>query len=291
MIFVSTGGTPARSGADTAQDFLHHGIRAIELSGGASAPGLEASLVALRDEATFQVHNYFPPPSDPFVLNLASADREVHARSMAHVRTAIRWASSVGQGVYSFHAGFRITPEVRELGRPIAKHPLRPREEALSAFGDAVLILSAEARREGVRLLVENNVVSAANLATFGEDPLLLCQPGEMAAFMSEMPTDVGLLLDVAHLKVSATSLGFDAVAAHALVLPWIRAYHLSDNDGLTDSNGAVTTDSWFWGVIDPGLDYYSLEVYGVSAAELARQQAFTAARLATAPVSHKMIS
>jgi sugar phosphate isomerase/epimerase len=98
---------------------------------------------------------------------------------------------------------------------------------------------------------------------------------------MARMPSNVGVLLDVAHLKVSARSLGFDPVAAHVQLKPWIQGYHLSDNDGTADSNEIVTADSWFWEVIEPRLDYYTLEVYGVSSAELAKQYELVKARLA----------
>jgi len=44
---------------------------------------------------------------------------------------------------------------------------------------------------------------------------------------------------------------------------PWIKAYHFSDNDGLSDSNNLIDEDSWFWPHIKKDLDYYSIEVYG----------------------------
>ena len=289
MIFVSTGGAPAWPAATTAAEFARHGIDAIELSGGAFSPTQEADLRAMGGDVVFQIHNYFPPPAAPFVFNLASADAVICERSVQHVRTAMRWAVAFGRPVYSFHAGFRIDPSAAELGRPIARQSLRDRASALDQFGEKILLLAQEARREGVTLLIENNVVSGTNMATFGEDPLLLADPGEMATFMREMPVEVGLLLDVAHLNVSARTLGFDPVAAHATVTPWIHGYHLSDNDGITDSNGPVTETSWFWDVIDRRLDYYSLEVYGVPTAELARQLQFTAAKLAVPNDSHRI--
>lgn len=281
MIFVSTGGVRARSAVETAMDFCQHGIPAIELSGGAHSVTQEADLLALRNDMVLQVHNYFPPPAQPFVFNLASFDPTSIARSVEHVRWAIRLSVTLGRPVYSFHAGFRLNPLVSELGRPIGRRTLHNRAAALQQFGEKVLSLAEEARREGVTLLIENNVLSKVNLATFGEDPLLLTEPEEIASFMEQMPAHVGLLLDVAHLKVSAQTLGFDSIAGHAEVKPWIRGYHLSDNDGLTDSNQAVTAQSWFWNVIEAGLDYYSIEVYGMSPAELALQYTFVKGRLA----------
>ena len=271
MIFVSTGGARNQTAAATAGDLLGCGIPAVELSGGLYFEDYEAQLIGLRRQLMLQVHNYFPPPKHPFVLNLASADPGILERTLQHVRTAVRLAVSLERPIYSFHAGFRIDPQVTDLGRPLGAQVLRDRASALLQFQEMVLLLAEESRREGSTLLIENNVLAPFNLAKFGEDPLLLTHPEEIAAFMSGMPANVGLLLDVAHLKVSANTLGFDLHAAHHQLEPFIRGYHLSDNDGTADSNDALTENSWFWTVINPNLDYYTLEVYK-SPVELVQQ-------------------
>jgi sugar phosphate isomerase/epimerase len=281
MIFVSTGGIRAKSAVETALDFFKHGIPAIELSGGAYSETYETDLIALSKELKFQVHNYYPPPLQPFVFNLASSDEVLVGRSVEHVRKAIHLAVSLGRPIYSFHAGFRINPRVSELGQPLGQHVLRDRTSALEQFGENVLMLAEDARREGVTLLIENNVLNAVNMEKFGEDPLLLTNPDEIVAFMQNMPSNVKLLLDVAHLKVSATSIGFDPFTGHEKIKPWIRGYHLSENDGTADTNESIRSDSWFWQVIDPSLDYYSLEVYQVSSTELASQYELVKAKLA----------
>ena len=281
MLFVSTGGVRKKCAAESAIDFYNLGIPAVELSGGAYSVTCESDLLSLPKSISLQVHNYFPPPADPFVFNLASNDLNIAERSIKHVREAMRLAVAVERPVYSFHAGFRINPRVAELGQAMSRHVLCERHTALKQFGEKVLILAEEARREGVKLLIENNVLSMLNLNTYGEDPLLLTHPDEIVTFMGEMPSNIRLLLDVAHLKVSANTLGFDPVDAHEKIRPWIQAYHLSDNDGSADTNEIVTADSWFWNVIEPGLDYYSLEVYRVSNTELANQYEFTKAKLA----------
>jgi sugar phosphate isomerase/epimerase len=193
----------------------------------------------------------------------------------------MRLALALERPVYSFHAGFRINPRVAELGQTISRHLLCDRDRALKQFGEKVLMVAEEARREGVKLLIENNVLNKVNLTIYGEDPLLLTHPDEIVMFMDEMPSNVRLLIDVAHLKVSAQTLDYDLVEAHDKVRPWINAYHLSDNDGTADTNEVVTTDSWFWNLIEPGLNYYSLEVYRLPTAELVNQYEFVKAKLA----------
>ena len=53
------------------------------------------------------------------------------------------------------------------------------------------------------------------------------------------------------------------------------------DNDGLIDANGPVQEDSWFWPHLRRDLDYFSLEVYGATPAELASQVQLVERRLA----------
>jgi sugar phosphate isomerase/epimerase len=271
-VFVSTGGIREKSAIDTARSLFKQGISAVELSGGAFLENQIDEILLLKNDITFQVHNYFPPPRQPFVFNLASSDPVLLQQSIEHVRSAVRLSAAVGRPVYSFHAGFRINPKVSELGQSLGNSTLRDRNSSLQEFGESVLLLAEEARSEGVTLLIENNVLNIRNFYTFGEDPLLLANPDEIRTFMNEMPVNVGLLLDVAHLKVSGVTLGFNLINAHKMLMPWIRGYHLSDNDGTDDSNQIVTKDSWFWEVIKPGLDYYSLEVYNVPFQELVTQ-------------------
>lgn len=286
MIYVSTGGRRDVAADVTAAEYLANGIAAVELSGGLSRPDLCEALEALKrsaPEASFQVHNYFPPPQVPFVLNLASLDPQVMKLSRAHVERAVRLGRALGCPRYSFHAGFLVDPKVSELGQRIRQRALYPRAQALDLFIDTVRSLAAWAESEGAQLLIENNVLSARNLAEFGENPLLMVEQAEILTVLREMPRNVGLLLDVAHLKVSAATLGFDAAAVLRDLTPWIRAYHLSDNDGTADSNEPVRADSWFWPFLRSDLNYYSLEVYGVSNTELREQQRLAQRKLALA--------
>ncbi len=281
MIFISTGGRYRQTAVETALDYYEHGIFGIELSGGSHSETYYSDLMALPTQMRFQVHNYFPPPVSPFVFNLASYDTVISKLSIEHVRSAIRLAIALCRPIYSFHAGFRINPKVNELGRNLTQYPLLDRTTALDVFFERLTLLAEEAQQEGVTLLVENNVINKTNLALFGEDPLLLTHPDEISTFMSKVPSNVGLLLDVAHLKVSGTALGFDFVAAHKQLKPWIKAYHLSDNDGSADSNNSVSEESWFWDDLVRGLDYYSLEVYQTPTSELVVQRDFVATKLA----------
>jgi len=89
---------------------------------------------------------------------------------------------------------------------------------------------------------------------------------------MGLLPDSVRQLIDVAHLKVSANSLNFDASQMFELCNERIAAYHLSDNNGLEDSNKQFGEDAWFWPHLKSDVDYYSVEVYGCTSEELLQQ-------------------
>ena len=276
MIFVSTGGENRRTATKTALHYYDYGINSVELSGGLYSSNFENELLSMPEDIYLQLHNYYPPPEQPFVFNLASIDPDISKLSISHVRQAIRIASLVNRPIYSFHAGFRIDPRVSELGRQLGRHNLLPRDQSLDVFGDRITMLAEEASLEGVTLLVENNVINKKNYESYGEDPLLLTHPDEIHWFMERTPSNVGLLLDVAHLKVSANTRSFDMVRAHEKLKRWIQGYHLSDNDGSADTNHPVAVDSWFWSHIVRGLNYYSLEVYRQSPEFLLTQYKLT---------------
>ena len=66
-------------------------------------------------------------------------------------------------------------------------------------------------------------------------------------------------------IKVSANSLGFNPVKMIKKCNECVGGYHLSDNDGFSDTNHSFLEDAWFWKYLKPDLNYYSVEVYGQS--------------------------
>jgi sugar phosphate isomerase/epimerase len=281
MIYVSTGGSSGQSALKTAQQYIEVGIDSIELSGGMPEKDLLIGLKRLRSMVNFAVHNYFPPPDNPFVFNLATPNEELAHQSMCQVETAIIWALELGHSFYSFHAGFLLDPKVSDLGRRIPNQGLVERELAMNLFLDRVNSLARFAEKEGVTLLIENNVLSQNNHVNFSGNPFLMADAHECVHVMKNTPDNVRLLVDVAHLKVSANSLNFDPVEFLALCDGWISGYHLSDNDGHSDSNGIVTANSWFWPYLKKDLTYYSLEIYKVDVSVLVKQRHYVTSQLA----------
>lgn len=231
---------------------LEHGFD-LELSSqlSFSSASLE-TLYGTGSRIRFLVHNYFPPPPEPFVLNLASQSPDIHRKSVSHCLNAIDLCSRLGAPFYSVHAGFALHLTPDELGNPRlqrlrAKESGIPRNEAYETFVTAIRALASYANGKNVGLLVENNVLASENLADDGSYPLLLADVGEIRRFFSDLNSPaVGLLLDTGHAKVSAKTLGIAPERYLDELAPFIRCLHLSDNDGQRDTNCRFTRESWF---------------------------------------------
>lgn len=272
MIYVSTGGCRTQSAVGFSRELLLAGVKCVELSGGLFSENQFVELQSLSADAKFQIHNYFPPPANPFVLNLGSLDELIGQKSVEHVELALQWCQKLGADRYSFHAGFLLDPRVDQLGKRIPHQHLFNRQESIEVFVHRVTRLARIAEQAGVRLMIENNVLSAKNAKEFSTNPLLMSDPQESQAIMKLMPDNLGLLIDVAHLKVSANSLGFEPALMFDLCRERITGYHLSDNNGLEDSNQPFTEDAWFWRHLDFDVDYHTVEVYGCTPDQLLQQ-------------------
>jgi len=139
------------------------------------------------------------------------------------------------------------------------------RDEGLKLFLDRVNRLSDYAISLGVELMIVNNVLSLKNSKNFEENPFLMADINETKYIMNNTSSNVNLLIDFAHLKVSSKSIGFDPITFLDEINAYIRAYHFSDNDGKSDSNQSFNNQSWFWDYMKKDLDYYSIEVYDYS--------------------------
>jgi len=240
---------------------LDSGVSSIELSGGVPHRGIERSIEELRAYARLQLHNYFPPADPPFVFNLASPVDYLRDRTIQSMTRALELSARIGAERYSIHAGFLVDPPVTYLGASWQSLERTDVREAQRLFIDSVLKLREVASRVGVRLLIENNVLTAGTKNQCGDDVLLMATGEQITAIMERLPDDVGLLMDVAHLKVTATTLGLDPLEELDLVSAHTAGYHLSDNDGFADTNGPVTRESWFWSALKPTAGFVTLEV------------------------------
>ena len=276
MIYISTGGFKTNTCSQSINSLIDNGIFSIELSGGQFEINQKNYLNSIKKDKKLilQVHNYFPPPKDPFVLNLGSLDDTIASKSFNHALNSINLAALLGGKYYSFHAGFLLDPKLNELGSQIRKKSIYSRDISVDLFVKRVKKLALFASKKNITLLIENNVLSLKNFNEFGQNILLMVDYKESAEIMKKINLEnVKMLIDVAHLKVSSNSLNFNPKVFLEHLDEWIAAYHLSENDGTSDDNEKFREDSWFWPFLKKDLDYYSIEVYNTTINELKDQK------------------
>jgi sugar phosphate isomerase/epimerase len=261
MIYVSTGFFRDRTAYQTSLFFIKNKIKHIELSSGKYSDNFHSELNALKKKINLRIHNYTPPPKIPFVLNLCSDDRYILRKTINHIKNGIVLAKKTNSKYFSFHAGFRFDPKISQLGRKFKKVKLISKKVALKVFKSRVKLLNKFAKKNRITLLIENNVFSKKTKKAFKENPFLLTNSKDIISFFNGLDKNIRLLLDVGHLKVSSFTEGFNLKSEHNAVLPYIAAYHLSENNGKEDSNKLINKNSWFLSFLKKRLDYYSLEV------------------------------
>jgi sugar phosphate isomerase/epimerase len=273
-IFCSTGGFKTQTFYDTASSFLDVGINNIELSAGKIDLDFHAKLHSLNSRANLMLHNYFPPAEEPIVLNLASTNEALALKSLNFYKEIINLSAMLSTPAVGIHAGFLLDPLAQELGKTISASKLFSRDQAMSLFIQRVKELSAYAASRDVRLLVENNVLSNENFKNHECNILLLADGGEIVDFMRELGGDVGLLLDVGHLKVSSNTLQFDLLHAFQLLQEFTEGYHLSENLGESDDHFGFDLDAWFVPLLNPRIAFGTLEIDNLDASGIARLSA-----------------
>ena len=273
-IFISTGGFKTKTALESVELLSKNNISDIELSGGKYSENYLKDILKFKENCKFQVHNYFPPPKEPFVINLASLNKEIEDKSLRQVEQSIIFASKIGASHYSVHAGFLLDPQPKELGSSIKKVQIFDKEKSKEKFFKNINKISEISKKYKINLLVENNVVSHQNIKNFGQNPFLISTPDEIKEFLSYVSVSkANILIDVAHLKVSSNSLNFSANKFLHNCEGRVGGYHLSDNDGLNDTNEVFNPNSWFWDYIDKKINYFTIEVYNVEPDILKKQR------------------
>jgi sugar phosphate isomerase/epimerase len=217
----------------------------------------------------FLIHNYFPLPQESFVLNLAANDERSLSLSLEHCRKAIDLSAALQAPFYSVHAGFCFHAAPEHLGRRIIEARLIPKGDARRIFIRSLQILADYAMEKNIWLAIENHVVEANNLVQGENKYLLGATAEELLDLLSNIKREnVGVLLDVGHLKISANTLGISPRNFIKDLSSKIIALHLHENDGVTDEHNIILRDSWFWEPVNENISkdiYYILEVKGIS--------------------------
>ncbi|TRZ96016.1 hypothetical protein D4R78_01765 [bacterium] len=186
------------------------GFSYIELTGGSDYyAGLEEDLLDLHRSSgiDFLMHNYFPPPKEHFVINLASLDNDVYYKSIGHLKRALDLCRALDINKFGLHAGILMDLEVYQLGIPIVASQFYNRQAALNRFCAGYEKIRKYAGN--INIYVENHILRSSVLEKLGDEiPLMLTCFQDYLELRKRI--DIIPLLDVAHLKVSSLTLGLD---------------------------------------------------------------------------------
>jgi sugar phosphate isomerase/epimerase len=244
MIYVSSSCVKHNRIKDSVEELATNGFKNIELSGGTVYyEDFEDDLLELKDKynLNYRCHNYFPPPQKHFVLNLASLNDETFQMSLEHLEKVVALSNRLGADKFAFHAGFFIDIKLSEIGKKLSKDDLFNKEESIERFCNAYNIIKKQSKN--VSLFIENNVFSKTNAETYnGDNPFMMTNFNEYKSLKEKI--DFNLLLDVAHLKVSAKSLNLDWEMEFENMMSVSSYIHVSDNDGFHDLNSRLKITS-----------------------------------------------
>ena len=246
MIYVSSSCLKKNTIKESVQELAKNGYKNIELSGGTNfykEKEYIEDLLELKKKynLNYQVHNYFPPPKEAFMLNIASLNDELFEKSVEHCLKAINLCKILGSKKYSVHAGFLIDFTPRESGKKILLRKTNHRASAIERLSLAWEKIIKAGNNE-VDIYIENNVYSKNNYDTYkGNNPFLLTDYNSYIELFEKFNFKV--LLDLAHLKVSCNTLNLDFFSQSDKFFQHTDYLHISGNNGLSDQNFGIIND------------------------------------------------
>ncbi len=251
MIFISTASIKNDSIEVVLDTLIELGISNIELSGGTKySQDILCKLQAYKEKhlLNYLVHNYFPPPQEDFVLNIASSDEKVRTKNVDFVKRSVELAHNLGVNCYTMHAGYtRVLLPVKGSDYFVpGDSPKVNVTTATEIMYKSILEIKEMAARHKVRLGIEN-------LFPIHDSPesSLLCTPHDIFSFLDNFEDDgqIGLLLDLGHLYIASNYFDFNKDDFLETLLNKygckIFGIHLSGNDGKRDTHGMLFRDSW----------------------------------------------
>jgi len=225
-IFVSTSCLSGmRDLGEILKIYSAHGIRNVELSGGLDYVDNVEGILRMYPHLNFIIHNYFPPVREPFIMNLAAQDELIRERSVTVCEKAIDLCLRFDCRLYSFHPGFRVEKTL-DLNFEIHGKDLVSYDAAFGKFTRSIEDVLVYAKSRGVKIALEN--------LEHKNEAYMMTRPEEFAHFQEIFP-EVGVLLDLGHLKIASTRLGFKVNDFLRTVQDNVREVHIHENDGEKD--------------------------------------------------------
>ena len=236
-IYISSSCIKASKISDSVLVLAKNDFKFIELSGGTNYyENYLQDLLELKEKygLEYKIHNYFPPPIQHGVINLSSNIHKIISTSFEIIDNAYSIVDSGLASCYSFHAGFLFDMTIQDLGNTSTKNARMyiQRSEGYNNFIENINKLKEQYNHE---IIIENNVINHFNFEKQGGNKFMLVNSNDYFEMKAEI--DFKLLLDLAHLKVSANTLNLNFEKEFEILFPNSNYIHLSENDGLNDLN------------------------------------------------------
>jgi len=242
MIYISSACVKHHKIADSVIELAENGFTHIELSGGTNYyPQILDDLLDLKNkyDLHYYIHNYFPPPKEHFVLNLASLDINVYNNTLDHFKNSVDLARELNIDKIGIHAGFYRDINLDTIGKDIDIKVMNNQNDAIDKFIEGYGALREYAK--GIKIYIENNVVSYNNYQRMKQDPFMLTTYNDYLELKKRISFTI--LLDIAHLYVSTHTLGISFNDQLDHLLPETDYIHISANDGSKDENKLMSSE------------------------------------------------
>jgi len=236
MVFVSTtalqGNYP--DVFDVLDVYSKLGIKNIEL-GSKHSKALDLNKLKqyqIENEARFIVHGFFPPTKDAFMLNLGCKGLILN-KTMNFIKKSLEFCNKFDIKIYSFHGAFTANIDGNEklLGQSVSY------ESAYQEFTQNMAILADIAKDLNVKIAVENS--------GYNSQSGVLMTSKQINRFFKEVNhKNIGLLLDLGHVKYGSKILGFDPKQFIKETQKWAIELHCHENDGRFDQHLNVNKDT-----------------------------------------------
>lgn len=200
------------------------------------------------------VHNYFPIPKDSFVLNIASACKDIRTRSIEHVFAALEFCTETESLLYTFHPGFLSDPAGASKSSSNydfiwddSKIPQNQRqyEECFERMFESISLILDRSQSLGVPIAIETEGSYRR------PDHLLMQRPEEYERLFKLLgKNSVGINLNLGHLPLASKVFDFKISDFIDLISEEIVAMEMSHNDGIDDQHLPLREDEWYWDII-----------------------------------------
>ena len=196
-----------------------------------------------EDGCSFLLHNYFPCPRTPFVLNIASSKKIQQQRARRLVERALAVCDQIEAPLYGIHAGYLADANEGSDGMFQFEDEMKSYSEALNNAVRFVNNISPQFEKFGVKFLIENL------FPTRHRNISLFCTIEQIREFISQVPKSIGLILDLGHMNISSNILEFDRMLFMEMFLEEfgdrLSEVHISENNGIEDDHLPVRIGSW----------------------------------------------